>query len=198
MTAEMLEEKRDKWGRYLDVDGDGICFRTYPGTHPSKGAYFTRGTTHNEYSGYTENGKVYQKGMERLLLKWETARSSIPAPEITIADTKSSVGLIHFGTSAYACQEALDMLATQDIVINSLRIKAFPFHQDIQAFLDEHQTIYVVEQNRDAQMRTLLINDCNVANEKLLSVLNYDGMPITADTIFQSIKQSIKTTGENS
>ena len=198
MTAEMLEEKRDKWGRYLDVDGDGICFRTYPGTHPTKGAYFTRGTSHNEYSGYTEDSKVYQKGMERLLLKWETARSYVPAPEITIADPKSTIGIIHFGTSSYACQEALDMLAEKDIAINGLRIKSFPFHKDIQDFLDQHQRIYVVEQNRDAQMRTLLINDCDVANEKLLSVLNFDGMPITAETIFQSITQSMKTTGENS
>lgn len=198
MSYEMLEKQQEKWGRYLDVDGDGICYRTYPGTHPTKGAYFTRGTSHNAYSGYTEDGAVYLKGMERLLLKWETARTLLPAPEIAINKPSCTVGVIHFGTSSHACQEALDLLAEKGIASNSLRIRSFPFHKDIQIFLDQHETIFVIEQNRDAQMRTLLINDCNVANQKLLSVLNFDGMPITADTIFHSIEQRLNTTGENS
>lgn len=199
MSHEMLELQQEKWGRYLDVDGDGICYRTYPGTHPTKGAYFTRGTSHNAYSGYTEDGAIYQEGMERLLRKWETARTLVPTPEITINAPNCTIGVIHFGTSSYACQEALDLLAEKDIASDSLRIRAFPFHQDIQTFLDQHETIFIIEQNRDAQMRTLLINDCKVTNnQKLRSVLNFDGMPITADKIFHSIEQHLNTTGENS
>ncbi len=195
LNKEELDAKKQKWGRYLDVDGDGICYRTYPGTHPNKGAYFTRGTSHNVYSGYTEDGGIYQEGMERLLIKWETARKLVPAPEIITTDQEKRFAIIHFGTSSHACGEALDILNEKGITLNSLRIKAFPFHDEIQTFLDQHDKVFIIEQNRDAQMRTLLIDDCNVPLDKLYSVLNYDGMPITADTIVEKIEQSLNKAG---
>ena len=195
LNKEELDAQKQKWGRYLDVDGDGICYRTYPGTHPKKGAYFTRGTSHNVYSGYTEDGGIYQEGMERLLKKWETARKTVPPPEILTTKTNNRSGIIHFGTSSHACQEALDILEEKGTTLDSLRIKAFPFHEDIQTFLDQHDRLFVIEQNRDAQMRTLLINDCSVQLDKLYSILNYDGMPITADTIVEKIEEGLKKAG---
>lgn len=195
LNAEQLEQKKEKWGRYLDVDGDGICYRTYPGTHPQKGAYFTRGTSHNAYSGYTEDGAIYQDGMDRLLKKWETGRAIVPKPEIITVNTSGKTGLIYFGSSTESCREALDILAEQNIHLNALRIRSFPFSAEIQTFLDAHDHIFVVEQNRDGQMRTLLISDCKVPVEKLHSILHYDGMPITADYIVQQLQENSLITG---
>jgi|TARA_B110000908_G_scaffold60511_1_gene73479 2-oxoglutarate ferredoxin oxidoreductase subunit alpha len=182
-TAEDLESMSERFGRYVDVDGDGIPYRTYPGTHPTKGSFFTRGTSRDEYAVYTEDGSEYEKNMQRLLKKWETAKKYVPAPEIIIAETGSAIGVLHFGTSTDATMEAIDYLSQDGLAVDSCRIRAFPFNQEIEDFIDSHRTVFVVEQNRDAQMRSLLVNDCEINPKHLIPVLNYDGMPITASFI---------------
>ena len=182
-TAEDLESMSERFGRYVDVDGDGIPYRTYPGTHPTKGSFFTRGTSRDEYAVYTEDGSEYEKNMQRLLKKWETAKKYVPAPEIIIAEKGSSIGVLHFGTSTDATMEAIDYLSQDGLAVDSCRIRAFPFNQEIEDFIDSHRTVFVVEQNRDAQMRSLLVNDCEINPKHLIPVLNYDGMPITASFI---------------
>lgn len=195
LNAEQLDELADKWGRYLDVDGDGICYRTYPGTHPEKGAYFTRGTSHDEYSAYTENSIVYEKNMHRLLLKWQTASKLVPGPRERNRDPDSKVGAIFYGTSSHSTYEALAALNKSGLPINSLRIRSFPFQADIEDFIDRHNLIFVIEQNRDGQMRTLLINELGTCTDKLVPICNIDGMPITAKFIIQEIKKVFKSHG---
>jgi 2-oxoglutarate ferredoxin oxidoreductase subunit alpha len=188
LTALDLDARQEKWGRYLDVDGDGICYRTYPGTHPNKGVYFTRGTSHNEYSGYTEESPIYQAGMERLLVKWQTARTLVPAPRTKIRDPQSRIGAVFFGTTTHAAYEAISRFSRQGLKINSLRLRAFPFQEEVIDFIDSHETIFVIEQNRDGQLRTMLLSECNILPHKLRSILNFDGLPITADFISARIQ----------
>jgi len=190
-TADL--ENITKFGRYLEVDGDGITYRTYPGTHPSKGAYVTRGTSHDEYAGYTEDSGTYTRNMDRLLKKWETAKSIVPAPDLRQASTPRECGIIFFGTSIYSSEEAVDLLTAQDIHLDSLRLRSFPFPESVEQFIADHELIFVIEQNRDAQMRSLLINELGVAPQKMISVLNYDGTPITADTIVKQIIKNFAT-----
>ncbi|MFT5701600.1 MAG: 2-oxoglutarate ferredoxin oxidoreductase subunit alpha [Desulforhopalus sp.] len=187
LTAEDLDNLKEKWGRYLDVDGDGICYRTYPGTHPTKGAYFTRGTSHNEYSAYTEESSVYLAGMERLLVKWDTAKNIVPGPRIKVRDPENGVGVLFYGTSTHAAYEAISRVSKKGLKINSLRIRAFPFQKEVIDFINSHETIFVIEQNRDAQLRTLLMTEDSVSPTKLQSILNYDGLPITANFITDKI-----------
>ncbi|MDP3478718.1 MAG: 2-oxoacid:acceptor oxidoreductase subunit alpha [Desulfoprunum sp.] len=188
LDAAALESMPEKWGRYLDVDGDGICYRTYPGTHPNKGAYFTRGTSHNEYSAYTEDSGLYARGMQRLLRKWETAKTLMPAPHEKTCNPDAPFGALFFGTTSHAAYEAVDALAEEGFEINTLRLLAFPLRQEVIDFINRHGQVFVIEQNRDAQMRMLLINEGRFVPEKLHSVLHFDGMPITADTIRRQIK----------
>ena len=195
LDENQLEELGDSWGRYLDIDGDGIGYRTYPGTHPSKGSYFTRGTSHDEYSKYTEESDAYVQNMQRLLQKWETARELVPGPEIMVYNEAASIGMVYYGTSTYAALEAVDQLSEQGITINTLRIKAFPFQQDVENFIRQHDQVYVVEQNRDGQMKSLLINEFGFQPDKLVSVLHYDGLPITARIISRTISASITDKG---
>lgn len=184
-----LEAKQERWGRYLDVDGDGIPYRTIPGTHPNKGAFFTRGSSHDEYAVYTEDGQIYVKGMERLLVKWETAKSIVP--EAAIKNHNNDMGVIYYGTSSYAAKEADDMLKQQGIELDEMRIKAFPFGKEVEEFVNSHSTVFVIEQNRDAQMKSLLVNELQVDPNKFVSVLNIDGMPITAQFIADEIRKSL-------
>ena len=190
LTAADLDNVRE-WGRYLDVDKDGICYRTYPGTHPTKGAYFTRGSSHNEYAAYTEEGAIYARIMLRLLTKWETAKGLVPRPEVRIADPKSRVGLIYYGSTVHAAREATDLLARQNLPVNSLRIRAFPFQQEVTDFIDQCDTLFVIEQNRDAQMRHLLITEADAPAAKLLPLLHFDGLPITANFIVDHINGAL-------
>lgn len=191
-SAEDLENMEARFGRYLDVDGDAIPYRTYPGTHPTKGAFFTRGTSRDEYAGYTEDGSVYVRNMERLLKKWETAKSLVPAPVLYQEQPRSKLGVVFYGTSLYACEEALDILREQDgLEVDALRIRAFPFNQQVQDFMDQHEKVFVVEMNRDGQMRTLLMNECEIDPKKMPSVRRYDGMSITANDIIASIRESL-------
>ncbi|QHT71130.1 2-oxoacid:acceptor oxidoreductase subunit alpha [Rhodocytophaga rosea] len=186
LTASQLNDI-GRFGRYLDTDGDGITYRTYPGTHPTKGAFFTRGTSRDEYATYTEDGAAYKRNMERLMVKWNTAKNMVPSPEIYQKKNQSHLGVIFFGTSTYSAEEAMDQLREEGIFIDALRLKAFPFNQTVDDFIQSHQTVFVIEQNRDAQMRGLLINELQVNPAKLIPVLNYDGMPITAHTIATQI-----------
>jgi len=191
-SAEQLETMTERFGRYKDIDGDGIPYRTYPGTHPTKGSFFTRGTSRDEYAVYTEDGNEYVKNMERLLHKWETAKSYVPAPEIITREGGSGVGILHFGTSMYATEEAADVLGEQGIAVDTCRIRAFPFAQEIEDFIAQHETVFVVEQNRDAQMRSLLVNECEIDPKRLQKILNIDGMPLTASFIVDKVKSRLK------
>ncbi|MCX7141099.1 MAG: 2-oxoacid:acceptor oxidoreductase subunit alpha [Proteobacteria bacterium] len=179
MSAKELEAGRD-FGRYLDVDGDGIPYRTYPGTHPARGAYFTRGTTKDRYARYSEAGPDYVDNVQRLLKKFETAKALVPQPLLTAAQRPGRFGVIYFGSTSPAMAEALDSLAAQDIYVNALRVRAFPFQDEIADFVAAHTKVFVVEQNRDAQLKTLLVNEGHINPASLISVLHYDGTPITA------------------
>jgi 2-oxoglutarate ferredoxin oxidoreductase subunit alpha len=179
MTAEMLEAGAD-FGRYKDVDGDGIPYRTLPATHPSKGAYFTRGTSRDPYARYSEEGAVYVDNMERLLRKFDTAKSLVPAPVLRKAPRQTSYGVIYYGSTSPAMDEALAGLETRGLNVDALRIRAFPFPGEVFDFIAHHELVFVVEQNRDAQLRTLLINEGGVDPARLVKVLNFDGSPITA------------------
>lgn len=192
MSAEELEAGRD-FGRYKDVDGDGIPWRTLPGTHATKGSYFTRGTTRDPYARYSERGPDYIYNMERLLRKFATAASIVPPPVLTKAASKTDLGVIYFGSTSPSMQEALEVLeAEEGIHVDALRLRAFPFDESVSQFLASHSRVFVVEQNRDAQMRSLLVNELGVSPEQLVAVLHYDGTPITARFIAKSIVEKVK------
>lgn len=184
-------EQVEKFGRYLDVDNDGICYRTIPGTHPTKGSFFTRGTSRDEYAAYTEDGAAYVRNVDRLLHKWETAKAYVPAPEFYQDEKQSAIGIIFFGTTTYAALEAVDMLKEQGVVLDAMRVKAFPFNDQVREFVDVHDRVFIIEQNRDAQFRSLIINELDLRPSKIASVLNYDGFPITAETICNQIMESL-------
>ncbi len=186
MTYAQLEAGVE-FGRYLDVDGDGIPYRTLPGTHPKRGAYFTRGTTKNRYARYSEEGHDYLDNMQRLLRKFETAKRLVPRPIKRAAREPTRFGAIYFGSTAPAMEEALEALEARDIHLDTLRIRAFPFHDDILDFIRDHERVFVVEQNRDAQMRTLLTTEGEIDPAKLVPILHYDGTPITARFIVKAI-----------
>jgi 2-oxoglutarate/2-oxoacid ferredoxin oxidoreductase subunit alpha len=191
MTYQDLEAGKE-FGRYLDVDGDGIAYRTYPGTHPARGAYFTRGTTKDRYARYSEAGPDYVDNMQRLLRKFETAKQMVPAPRLRPARHTTRTGAIYFGSTAPAMQEALDRLEEQGLHLDALRVRAFPFTDDIAEFIAEHDHVFVIEQNRDAQLRILLVNECVVDPARLIPILHYDGTPITARFIVGEIGQQLK------
>jgi len=188
MTHDELEAGKD-FGRYLDVDGDGIPYRTLPGTHPTRGGYFTRGTTKDRYARYSEAGPDYVYNMERLLRKFDTAKKLVPRALLTPAEKPARFGVIYYGSTAAAMNEALDVLASRGIHINALRVRGYPFADEIADFVASHPWVFVVEQNRDAQLKTLLVNDAKVNPSRLLSVLHYDGTPITARYIVEQISQ---------
>lgn len=190
LTASDLE-KIERFGRYRDVDNDGIPYRTYPGTHPTKGSYFTRGTSRDEYAVYTEDGNAYKRNMDRLMKKWETAKNMVPSPELYQDKNFAEYGLVFFGTSTYSVQEAMDQLKEQGVLVDALRIKSFPFNKTVEDFIKSHKKIFVIEQNRDAQMKSIITIELQIDPNKLISVLNYDGMPITADHIMVEITKNL-------
>jgi 2-oxoglutarate ferredoxin oxidoreductase subunit alpha len=186
MTAEMLDDGRD-FGRYLDVDGDGIPYRTYPGTHPTKGSFFTRGTSRDRYARYTEEGPAYQDNMQRLLRKFETAKDLVPRPLQANSAKPTKYGVIYFGSTSPAMDEAIGMLEANGHQLDRMRVRAFPFHSSVSSFIAAHDFVFVVEQNRDAQLRTLVVNEMNIDPVRLIPVLHYDGTPITARFIAKAI-----------
>jgi 2-oxoglutarate ferredoxin oxidoreductase subunit alpha len=190
MSAAMLDEGAD-FGRYKDVDGDGIPYRTLPATHPTKGAYFTRGTSRNPYAGYSEAGPDYQYNMQRLQKKFETAKSLVPKPVLTAAKKPARFGVIYYGSTAPSMHEALESLSESGIFVNALRVRGFPFPDEVFDFVASHSKVFVVEQNRDAQLKTLLVNDAGINPASLISILHYDGTPITARFIQKEIAEIV-------
>ena len=191
MTAEELEAGKP-FGRYKDVDGDGIPWRTLPGTHPSKGAFFTRGTTRNPQAMYSEAGPDYIYNMERLLRKFKTAADLVPQPVFRPAAEPTKLGIIYYGSTTPAMREALDVLEANGDHVDAMRLCAFPFPQSVTDFIAAHDKVFVVEQNRDAQMRAMLINELEVNPAKLVRVLHYDGTPITARFIIRNIHDNVQ------
>jgi len=186
MSYERLEAGAE-FGRYLDVDGDGIPYRTLPGTHPTHGSYFTRGTTKDKFARYSEAGPDYVENMQRLLRKFETAKSLVPKPQLVPAPKPARFGAIYYGSTSPAMVEALNLLAERGILVNALRVRAFPFADEIADFINSHPWVFVVEQNRDAQLKSLIANETDVNASRLVSVLHYDGTPITARFIADEI-----------
>jgi 2-oxoglutarate ferredoxin oxidoreductase subunit alpha len=192
MTFERLEAG-EEFGRYREVDGDGIPYRTLPGVHPERGAYFTRGTSRDPNARYSEDGPVYVANMERLLKKFESAKSLIPAPVLRPAARRTPHGVIYFGSTTPALHESLEQLAEMGVHLDALRLRGFPFADEVADFITAHETVFVVEQNRDAQARTLLMNELGVDPAKLVAVLNYDGSPITARFITEDIAARMRS-----
>jgi 2-oxoglutarate ferredoxin oxidoreductase subunit alpha len=191
MTAEELEAGKE-FGRYLDVDGDGIPYRTYPGTHPTKGSFFTRGTTRDRYARYSEEGSVYVDNVQRLLHKFETAKALVPQPVLHESGKKTRFGAIYYGSTSPAMAEAIKALEAAGIALDTLRLRAFPFSEAVNDFIAEHDQIFVVEQNRDAQLRTMLLSELNADPAKLMPVLHFDGTPITARFIAAEISERVQ------
>ena len=183
-------EKIEKFHRYLDVDGDGIPYRTLPGCHP-KGAYFTRGAGHNKWGGRTELSDEYRDVMDRLLVKWRTAATLVPKPAIRRSKSAAPWAVVAVGSCDGAVSEALDHLASRGIHLDYLRVRGFPFGEEVERFLAEHERIFVVEQNRDAQLRGLLTNETAVDKAKLASILHYDGMPMDARIVVRTIEDAV-------
>jgi 2-oxoglutarate/2-oxoacid ferredoxin oxidoreductase subunit alpha len=179
MTAEELEAGKD-FGRYKDADGDGIPYRTYPGTHPSKGAYFTRGTSRDPYARYSERGADYVYNMQRLLKKFDSAKSLVPQPVLREAKQKARYGVIYYGSTSPAMDEAIAALEAEGLHLDTLRIRAFPFADSVASFIMAHEKVFVVEQNRDAQLRGLVVTEFGIDPARVMPVLHYDGTPITA------------------
>jgi 2-oxoglutarate/2-oxoacid ferredoxin oxidoreductase subunit alpha len=186
MTAEDLEAGKD-FGRYLDVDGDGIPFRTYPGTHPTKGSFFTRGTSRDRYARYTEEGAPYADNMQRLLRKFETAKDLAPRPLQANAAKPTKYGVIYYGSTSPALDEAIHLIEARGHLLDRMRLRAFPFHSSVASFIADHDFVYVVEQNRDAQLRSLIVNELGIDPVRLVPILHYDGTPITARFIAGAI-----------
>ena len=191
MTSEDLQAGK-KFGRYLDVDDDGIAYRTYPGTHPTKGAFFTRGTSKDSMARYSEEGPDYQENMERLLKKHNTARSMVPPAIERKASKPTKYGAIYFGSTSPAMPEADEQLNALGVSLDLLRVRGFPFGDEVNAFIEAHEKVFVIEQNRDGQMRSLLINELEINPKQLVKILHYDGTPITARFISGAIADALQ------
>ena len=195
LDADQLEQLTATWGRYLDTDGDGIGSRTLPGTHPQRGVYFTRGTSHDEYSAYTEDSNAYLRTMERLARKWQTARSLVPGPRLRASGPPARLGAIFFGSTTPAAYEALEELARRGVVMDTLRLRAFPFPAEVFDFINRRELVFVIEQNRDGQMRTLLISEGDLAPERLVSITSYDGLPVASRFLVQALESALAERG---
>ena len=195
LTKEDLDNL-ENFGRYVDIDGDGITYRTYPGTHPEKGAFFTRGTSHDEYAKYTEDGQVNAENLRRLVKKFSTASKLVPAPVFHQQENSSSMGVIYFGSTSVSMKEALDSLNDMDINLDAMRLRAFPFNLEVWEFIEDHDLIFLVEQNRDGQMKTLIMAEGGISAEKLVPILSYDGQPITAHLISSKIRDYLLSHSE--
>ena len=190
LSAEQLDQVTS-FQRYLDVDGDGVPYRTLPGTHP-KGAYFTRGSGHNKYGGYTEDSEEYTDVVNRIARKIDNARFALPAP-IVRTRAGATMGLVTVGGCHAACIEALDTLADEGIAIDFMRVRGYPFADEVRAFLDAHPINFVVEQNRDGQLRSLLTLDTGVHLDKLVSVRYFGGFPLSAHHVLSGVKATLET-----
>ena len=190
-AGEPLQQFRGKFGRYLDIDDDGIPYRTIPGTHTTYGAFVTRGSSRDEYAVYTEDGEVYRRNVDRLARKWDTAKELVPQPHFYQDKNASKDGVIFFGTSIFSAEEAIEQLKEEGIELDAMRPRAFPFSKSFRDFVNSHEHLFIIEQNRDAQFRSLMMIELGTDASKLISVLNYDGMPITAENIYRQIKRTV-------
>jgi 2-oxoglutarate ferredoxin oxidoreductase subunit alpha len=179
-------EKLDKFYRYLDKDDDGIPYRTFPGVHP-KGAYFTRGSGHTQYGAYTEDSVEYQIVLDRLARKFQTAKRLVPKAVIESAGEKTDLAIVSVGSCDGAVREALDVLKTMGIALDYMRVRAFPFGDEVERFLGSHGRIFVVEQNRDAQLKSLLTLETGVEKTRLRALLHYSGLPISSRFIIEGV-----------
>ncbi|HQW39043.1 MAG TPA: hypothetical protein PLO00_10000, partial [Usitatibacteraceae bacterium] len=184
-------EAGKRFGRYLDVDDDGITYRTYPGTHPKRGSFFTRGTSRDRYARYTEEGSAYVDNMQRLLRKFETAKLYVPEPVLKESPRTAHYGVVYYGSTACAMDEALAELEAEGIAMDAIRVRAFPFQDSVIDFVNAHDHVFVVEQNRDGQLRTLLVNEGAIDPARASSVVHYDGTPITARFIRRAIEERL-------
>jgi 2-oxoglutarate/2-oxoacid ferredoxin oxidoreductase subunit alpha len=177
--------KLEKFYRFVDKDGDGITYRTLPGVHP-KGAYFTRGSGHTKFGTYTEDSHEYQEVLDRLMVKWATAKKLVPRAVID-ATAGSKIGLVSIGSCDGAVHEARDLLKAQGVAVDYMRVRSFPFSEDVERFLAAHEVLFVIEQNRDAQLRSLLTLETAVEKSKLRSLLHYNGLPISSAFIVEGV-----------
>ena len=182
----------EMWGRYLDIDGDGIPYRTIPGTHPSKGSFFTRGTSHDAFAGYTEDGRINAENLLRITKKFDKSTKYLPKSIRRNAKNKTDVGLIYFGSTTPAVDEAIDYLSDEGYDINKIRIRSFPFDRALEKFISENNHLFVLEQNRDAQMKFLISNELEIDINQFVSILNFDGSPLTAKFIVDEFKSKVK------
>jgi 2-oxoglutarate/2-oxoacid ferredoxin oxidoreductase subunit alpha len=189
LSAEELEKVKAFY-RYLDVDGDNIAYRTYPGTHPN-GAYFARGSGHNRFGGYTEDDQEYAEVLDRVGRKIQSATKAIPSPVIR-QKPGVTMGLVTVGGCHAACVEAMDLLAKEGIVLDYMRVRGFPFGDEVRKFLNGHDVNFVVEQNRDAQLRSLLMLETGTPVEKLESVRYYGGYPMSAHHVISGVKAKLE------
>ena len=188
-------EKLEKFHRYVDKDGDGITYRTLPGVH-AKGAYFTRGSGHTQYGVYTEDSADYQLVLDRLVRKWNTAKALVPRPVIdaqpATAGPTTEIGIVSLGSCDGAIREAIDVLKAEGVSVNYMRVRAFPFGEEVERFLASHRLLFVVEQNRDAQFRSLLTLETAVDKARLRSLLHYDGLPISSSFIVEGVLAKVR------
>ncbi len=190
LTAEQLDAGA-AFGRYRDVDGDGIAYRTYPGTHPTRGSFFTRGTSKNADAKYSEKGEDYIQNMQRLQRKLETSKKLLPQPILHRAAKPAKLGAIYFGSTGGSMAEAISKLEAGAVHIDALRVRGYPFADSVLDFIDQHEQVLVVEQNRDAQLRALLIEQFEIDPARLVAILHYDGTPITARFIMRAIGERV-------
>jgi 2-oxoglutarate ferredoxin oxidoreductase subunit alpha len=191
LSAEQLEAAKAFY-RYLDVDGDGIPQRSLPGVH-ARGAYFVRGSGHNQYGAYTEDAAEYTQVVDRLAKKWRTAATLVPDAEIRRSRKGAKWGIVSVGSCDAAINEALDRLAKKDIHVNYCRVRAYPFGKKVMKFLEQHERIFVVEQNRDAQLKTLLMIEAQHTASRLTSILSYGGLPIDFRCVADALEQAAAT-----
>lgn len=191
LKAKDLDEL-EMWGRYLDIDGDGIPYRTLPGTHESKGAFFTRGTSHDAFAGYTEDGRINADNLGRIAKKFDKSSRYLPRSIKKGSKNNTELGIIYFGSTSPAVDEAVDILRVKGFSFDRLRIRSFPFDRKLEHFIDDHKYVFILEQNRDAQMRTLIATELEKDFNKLQSILNFDGNPLTADFIVEEFIGRVK------
>ncbi|HTQ13786.1 MAG TPA: 2-oxoacid:acceptor oxidoreductase subunit alpha [Rhizomicrobium sp.] len=193
MAREELDAGKS-FARYLDVDGDAIPWRTLPGVHPTKGTYFTRGSSHDAYARYSEAGKDYTEVMQRLLRKFDTAKGLVPQPVVRKARAATRWGALYFGSTSVAMDEAMHGLEQQGLHLDTMRLRAFPFPESVVEFINAHDQVFVIEQNRDAQMLKLIVNECAIDPARFISILHYDGTPVTARFITAAVAERMAVT----
>jgi len=191
LKAKELDEL-EMWGRYLDIDGDGVPYRTIPGTHESKGAFFTRGTSHDAFAGYTEDGRINADNLKRIAKKFDKSSRYLPRSIKRGSKNNTELGIIYFGSTSPAVDEAVDVLKDKGFSFDRLRIRSFPFDRKLERFIDDHKYVFILEQNRDAQMRAMIATEFEKDFSKLQSILNFDGNPVTADFIVEEFIGRVK------